>query len=57
MSPRLVGAAVALALALTLMLLLCVPGGGEDAARLAVDWLLVAVPAVLAAFGRPVTRT
>ena len=55
MSPRLVGAAVALAFALTLML--CAPGGGEDAARLAVDWLLVAVPAVLAAFGRPVTRT
>jgi hypothetical protein len=56
-SPRAVGAAVALAFAFALALVLCVPGRGVDAARLAVDWLLVAVPAVLAAFGRPVTRT
>lgn len=54
MSARTAGGAVALAFVLTLVL--CVPGRGADAARLAVDWLLVAVPAVLAAFGRPVTR-
>ena len=55
MSPRLVAATIALAFAFALVL--CVPGRGVDAARLAVDWLLVAVPAVLAAFGRPVTRS
>ena len=55
MSPRTAGAAVALAFVVTLML--SVPGRGADAARLAFEWLLVAVPAVLAAFGRPLTRT
>jgi len=42
--------------ALALTLLLCVPGLSTDAARLTVEWLLVAVPAVPAALGRPVTR-
>lgn len=54
MSPRTVGAAVALAFVLTLVL--CVPGRDAEPARFAVEWLLVAVPAVLAAFGRPITR-
>ena len=47
---------VAVALVLALVLVLCLPGRGTDAARLAGEWLIAAVPAVLAAFGRPVTR-
>lgn len=54
MSPR--HAAVGAALALALLLVLLVPSGSSDAARVAVEWLLAAVPAALAAFGRPVTR-
>jgi hypothetical protein len=49
-------AAVGAALAFALVLVLCVPSRGDDAARVAVEWLLAAVPAVLAAVGRPVTR-
>ena len=54
MSPR--HAAVGAALALALLLVLCVPSRGTDTARVAVEWLLATVPAMLAAFGRPVTR-
>jgi hypothetical protein len=53
-SPR--HAAVGAALALALLLVLCVPSSSTDAARVAVEWLLAAVPTMLAAFGRPVTR-
>jgi hypothetical protein len=53
-SPRHV--AVGAALALAFVLVLCVPSRGGDAERVAVEWLLAAVPAVLAAFGRPVPR-
>lgn len=39
-----------------LMVALCVPVGNGVAASVAFDWLLVAVPALLTALGRPVSR-
>jgi hypothetical protein len=39
-----------------LMVALCVPVGSGIAATVALDWVLVAVPALLTALGRPVSR-
>lgn len=54
MDPR--TAAAALVVALAVVLALCVPAGNRVAAQVAVDWLIVAVPVLLAALGRPITR-
>ena len=39
-----------------LLVALCVPVGNGVAASVALDWVLVAVPALLSALGRPVSR-
>ncbi|MGH3761368.1 hypothetical protein [Actinophytocola sp.] len=56
MDPRATVLVLVLGGAALLALSLCLPAGTVVAARVAIDWLVVAVPAVLAALGRPVTR-
>jgi hypothetical protein len=54
--PRVAAGAVVAGIVL-LTVSLGVPAGAGVAARMAIDWLVVTMPVVLAALGRPVSRT